>query len=130
MADDSKAMKVAKKEARKEAAAKLSKLNKELKIHSNLHPVGQIIARPLIAATAGRAAGMVDGRYGTPENQHTAAIAGAVVLPLAGLGLAFVNPTFAGLVADAGAGCAGAMQYLSGQKQGQEAKAKSLAPAG
>lgn len=126
MAD--KADKLAVKAAKKEAGMKIKEMNKKFKLHSEVHPVAQVVARPLIAGLSARVAGEMDGRWGTADNAHTAVRAGGILAPLAAIAISFVSPTAGGLLADAGAGLAGASQYLSGQKSGQEAKAKAAAP--
>jgi hypothetical protein len=125
---ESKEIKLARKEERKELSKKQKELNRTLKTHSEIPQWGQVVARPFVAGGAARAAGMIDGRYGTDQNQHTAALAGSIVLPVLALGLTFVSPTAGGLVADAGGGLVGAVQYMSGRKQGEDGKAKAAHP--
>jgi hypothetical protein len=122
------ATKLALKTAKKESAIKVKELNKKYKLHSEVHPVLQVVGRPLIAGVTARAAGEMDGRWGNDQNAHTAVRAGGILVPLAAIGVSFVSPTAGGLLADAGAGLAGASQYLAGQESGQKAKAKAATP--
>lgn len=129
MAKETAEEKKARKEAKREAAIEVRKLNKEIKLYPQLHPVASVAVRPIVGAAAAYGTAYADGRMGTEQNSHWASVAGLAVTGLGGIAAAAAGaPTLGAGLGDAAGGIAGWLSGSSGHKKGLEDRQKAGAP--